>query len=147
MAAHDVDLAFTSVVLAGERARDLFAYAEAQQHFERAVELRQQVSAEVSADAPPTWELLRNAALCARHSGDIRAGAVPHLRRAIAALGMENDLVSLGGLWAELSESYCMAGLGDEAIAASDRSVEVLGDTASRQRAEAFGWRSRLFMS
>ena len=39
-----------------------------------------------------------------------------------------------------------MAGLGDEAIAASDRSVEVLGDTASRERAEAFGWRSRLFM-
>ena len=39
-----------------------------------------------------------------------------------------------------------MAGLGDETIAASDRSLEVLGDTASRERAEAFGWRSRLFM-
>jgi predicted ATPase len=146
LAAHDVDLAFTSLVLAGQRARDLFAYAEAQQHFEPAVELRQQVSAEVSADAPPTWELLRNAALCARYSGDLRAGAVPHLRRAIAVLGGENDLVSLGGLWAELSESYWMAGLGDEAIAASDRSVEVLGETPSRERAEAFGWRSRLFM-
>jgi tetratricopeptide (TPR) repeat protein len=47
---------------------------------------------------------------------------------------------------AELSESYWMAGLGDEAVAASDRSVEVLGDTPSRERAEAFGWRSRLFM-
>jgi predicted ATPase len=29
LAAHDVDLAFTSLVLAGQRARDLFAYAEA----------------------------------------------------------------------------------------------------------------------
>lgn len=40
-------------------------------------------------DAPPTWELLRNAALCARYSGDIRAGALPLLRRAIAVLGVE----------------------------------------------------------
>ena len=106
LATHDVDLAFTSLVRAGQRARDLFAFAEAQQHFERAVELRPQVSAEVSATAPPTWELLRNAALCARYFGDIRVGAVTHLRRAIAVLGEANDPVSLGGLWAELSESF-----------------------------------------
>jgi hypothetical protein len=62
-------------------------FAEAQQHFERAAELRAQVSDAAAAEAPPTWELLRNAAHCARYSGDIRAGAVPHLRRAIAVLG------------------------------------------------------------
>jgi DNA-binding NarL/FixJ family response regulator len=39
-----------------------------------------------------------------------------------------------------------MAGLGDEAAAASDRSIEVLGDSVSRERAEALAWRSRLFM-
>ncbi len=146
LAAHDVDLAFSSLVLAGERARDLYAFAEAQQHFERAAELRGQVSDAVAAGAPPTWELLRNAAHCARYSGDIRAGAVPHLRRAIAVLGEDGDRVALGGLWAELSESLWMAGLGDEASAASDRSVEVLGNSTSRERAEALGWRSRLSM-
>ena len=146
LAAHDVDLAFSSLVLAGQRARDLFAFAEARQHFERAAELRPQVSAHLAAEAPQTWDLLRNAALCARYSGDSRGGAVTHLRRAIAVLGEDNDPVSLGGLWAELSESYWMAGLGDEAAGASDRSVAVLGDTATRERAEALAWRSRLFM-
>ena len=132
-------------VLAGQRARDLLAFAEAQQHFERAVELRPRVNAEVSATAPPTWELLRNAALCARYSGDIRVGAISHLRRAIAVLGDDGDPTAQGGLWAELSESFWMAGLGDEAATASDRSIEVLGDSASRG-AEALAWRSRLFM-
>jgi DNA-binding CsgD family transcriptional regulator len=146
LAAHDVDLAFSSLVLAGLRARDLFAFAEARQHFERAAELRPHVSAHVSANAPPTWELLRNAALCARYSGDSRGAAVPHLHRAIGVLGEDGDPVSLGGLWAELSESYWMAGLSDEATAASDRSVAVLGRTATRERAEALAWRSRLFM-
>jgi ATP/maltotriose-dependent transcriptional regulator MalT len=146
LATHDVDLAFNSLVRAGERARDLYAFAEAQQHFERAAELRPQLSAEVSATAPPTWELLRNAALCARYFGDIRVGAVSHLRRAIAVLGEDEDGTALGGLWAELSETFWMAGLSDEAAAASDRSVEVLPDTPSRERAEALGWRSRLFM-
>jgi DNA-binding CsgD family transcriptional regulator len=146
LAAHDVDLAFSSLVRAGQRARDLFAFAEARQHFERAAELRPQVGNQVLADAPPTWELLRNAALCARYSGDSRGAAVSHLRRAIGVLGEDNDPVSLGGLWAELSESYWMAGLSDEAAAASDRSVGVLGHTATRERAEALGWRSRLFM-
>jgi DNA-binding NarL/FixJ family response regulator len=146
LAAHDVDLAFFSLVLAGQRARDLLAFAEAQQHFERAVELRPRVNAEVSATAPPTWELLRNAALCARYSGDIRVGAISHLRRAIAVLGDDGDPTAQGGLWAELSESFWMAGLGDEAATASDRSIEVLGDSASRERAEALAWRSRLFM-
>ena len=71
---------------------------------------------------------------------------MPHLRRAIAVLGEDGDRVALGGLWAELSESLWMAGLGDEASAASDRSVEVLGNSTSRERAEALGWRSRLSM-
>ena len=100
----------------------------------------------MSATAPPTWELLRNAALCARYSGDIRVGAISHLRRAIAVLGDDGDPTAQGGLWAELSESFWMAGLGDEAATASDRSIEVLGDSASRERAEALAWRSRLFM-
>lgn len=146
LAAHDIDLAFSSLVLAGQRARDLFAFAEARQHFERAAELRPQVSPSVAADAPPTWELLRNAALCARYSGDSRGGAVAHLRRAIGVLGEGDDPVALGGLWAELSESYWMAGLSAEAAAASDQSIHVLGNSASRERAEALAWRSRLFM-
>ncbi len=145
LAAHDVPLALSSLVRAGRRARDLFAFAEAQEHFEKAAELREFVPVEPSYDAPPVWELLHNAALCNMYAGSPRSGAVTHLRRAIDLLG-EGDPVALGGLNAELSESLWMNGLGDEAVEASDRSVEVLGDVVARETAEALAWRSRLFM-
>jgi DNA-binding NarL/FixJ family response regulator len=145
LAAHDVDRAFNSLVLAGHRAGALFAYPEAQEHFEQAAELRDRLSAEVAAGAPPYWELLRRAAHAARYSGDIR-GAVAHLRRALTSTGSDCDALTLGGLHGELSESLWMHGQSDEAVAASDRSMEVLPAGASRERAEALGWRCRLLM-
>ncbi len=141
-AAHDLELAFTSLVKAGHRAWQLFAYPEAQQHFERAAELRERVS---SPESPPYWELLRRAAHSARYAGDIRA-AVAHLRRALAAAEADCEPLTLGGLHGELSESLWLHGQSDEAVAASDRSLEVLPDEPSRERADALGWRSRLLM-
>ncbi len=141
-AAHDLELAFTSLVKAGHRAWQLFAYPEAQQHFERAAELRERVS---SPESPPYWELLRRAAHSARYAGDIRA-AVAHLRRALAAAEAGCEPLTLGGLHGELSESLWLHGQSDEALAASDRSLDVLPDEPSRERADALGWRSRLLM-
>ena len=145
LAAHDVDLAFRSLVRAGERARRLFAFDEAQRHFEGAADLRSRISADEAAAAPGLVDLLRAAALSARHAGSAAAAAA-HLRRAIAMLDPAVDRVALGGLHAELSESLWIAGQGEEAVEASDRSAELLEGERTREAAEAFGWRGRLFM-
>ncbi|HYY90266.1 MAG TPA: AAA family ATPase, partial [Chloroflexota bacterium] len=102
--AHDLERAFASLVKAGFRARGMFAYAEAQQHFERAAELRPRVVADADEDAPEVWDLLRNAAHCARYAGDVRSAGA-HLRRAIASLDPAQHPVQLGGLYGELSEA------------------------------------------
>lgn len=145
LAAHDVDLAFRALVRAGERARALFAFSEAQHHYEGAAELRDRISPEAAADAPATWELLRTAAHSSRYGNEQTVG-VGHLRRAIAMLDPVTDRIAVGGLYAELSENLWMSGYGDEAVAASDTSTQMLGDDRTREAAEAFGWRSRLLM-
>ena len=145
MAAHDLDLAFRSMVRAGERAHALFAFSEAQRHLEGAADLRDRVSPEVAADAPPAWELLRAASHCSRYGGDPSIG-VGHLRRAIASLDPAADRVVVGGLYSELSESIWMTGRGDDALAASDTATSMLEGEVTREAAEALGWQSRLLM-
>ncbi|RNM14069.1 helix-turn-helix transcriptional regulator [Nocardioides pocheonensis] len=145
LAAHDLDLAFRSLVRAGRRAHALFAFSEAQTHLEGAAELRDRISPEAAQEAPAVWELLRAASHCSRHGGDPSAG-VGHLKRAIGTLDPVADRVVVGGLWSELSESYWMNGRGDDAVAASDKATEMLGDDRTREAAEALAWRSRLLM-
>jgi DNA-binding CsgD family transcriptional regulator/tetratricopeptide (TPR) repeat protein len=145
LAAHDIDLAFVSLVRAGERAHALFAFNEAQRHLEGAAELRDRVSAEAAEGAPATWELLRAAAHCTRYGGDPTIG-LGHLKRAISLLDPVADRVAIGGLQGELSENYWMAGRGDDAVTASDTSTEMLAGERTREAALALGWRSRLLM-
>jgi DNA-binding CsgD family transcriptional regulator len=145
LAAHDIDTAFASLVKAATRARGMFAYAEAQQHFERAAELRERVADAAAHGAPPTWDLLRSAANSARYAADLRS-SVAHLRRAISLLDEDVDPLAVGGLWGELSESLWVNGLGDQALDASDHSIRLLPDGPTRERAEAVGWRCRLLM-
>jgi DNA-binding CsgD family transcriptional regulator len=145
LAGHDVDLAFSSLVRAGERARALFAFSEAQHHLEGAAELRGRISPEAAEGAPETWELLRTAAHSSRYGNEQTVG-VGHLRRAIGMLDPVADRIAVGGLYAELSENLWMAGRGDDAVAASDTSTEMLEGERTREAAEALGWRSRLLM-
>ena len=145
LAAHDVDLAFRALVRAGQSARALFAFNEAQRHFEGAVELAARISPGLAAEAEPTWELLRLAAHSARHAGS-PAAALGHLRRAIDSLDPVADRVIAGGFHAELSESYWMAGMGDEAVVASDTATRMLAGEHTREAAEAFGFQCRLRM-
>jgi DNA-binding CsgD family transcriptional regulator/tetratricopeptide (TPR) repeat protein len=145
LAAHDVDLAFRSLVRAGERARALFAFSEAQRHFEGAVDLASRVTAETAAAAAPTWELLRLAAHCARHADQPSAG-LAHLRRAIDLLDPVTDRVIVGGLHAELSEALWISGMGDDAVVASDVATRMLAGEHTREAAEAFGFQCRLRM-
>jgi DNA-binding CsgD family transcriptional regulator/tetratricopeptide (TPR) repeat protein len=145
LAAHDLDLAFRSLVRAGERAHALYAFSEAQHHFEGAAELRTRISTEAAADAPETWELLRVAAHSSRYGNEQTVG-VGHLRRAIASLDPVADRVVVGGLYSELSENLWMSGHGDDAVAASDVATEMLDGERTREAAEALAWRSRVLM-
>lgn len=145
LAAHDVDLAFSALVRAGQRARALFAYNEAQRHFEGAAELRPRISAATSADAPATWELLQAAAHNARHAGEPALG-ISHLQRAIDSLDPVADRVVVGGLYAEQSESCWMAGRGDDAVRSADIATGMLEGERTREAAEALGWQCRLRM-
>ncbi len=144
-ASHDLDLAFTALVRAAERARSLFAFNEALRHYQGAIELRPDVSEAAAATAPPAWQLLRAAALCSRQAGDPSIG-VQHLRTAIGMLDEVRDRVTIGGLYAEMSEGLWINGLGDQAVAASEEAVSRLAEDRTREAAEAFGWRSRLLM-
>lgn len=145
VACHDLDLAFTSLVRAGDRARALFAFNEAMHHYQGAVDLRARISAEAAASAPPTWELLRAAANCFRQAGDPAIG-VANLRRAIGMLDEQADTVAIGGLYAELSEGLWINGLGDEAAAASEEAISRLAGLRTREAAEALGWHCRLML-
>ncbi|RNL79026.1 helix-turn-helix transcriptional regulator [Nocardioides marmorisolisilvae] len=144
-ASHDLDLAFTSLVRAGRRARSLFAFNEARRHYQGAIELAGKVSADAAASVPPTWELLRAAAFCCRQSGEPAIG-VGHLRQAISLLDEETDRVAIGGLYAELSEGLWINGEGDEALVAAEEGVRLLTGYRTREAAEAFGFRARLLM-
>ena len=145
LAAHDVDLAFASLVRAGHRAHSLFAFSEAQRHLEGAIELRGQISPAAAEGAPAAWELLRTAAHSSRHGGDPSIG-ITHLRRAISLLDPVADRLDVGGLYAELSESLWMTAQGDDAVLTSDTSTRMLDGVRTREAAEAFAWQSRLMM-
>jgi DNA-binding NarL/FixJ family response regulator len=145
LAAHDIDLAFRSHVRAGQRAEALFAFNEAQHHFEAAAELRPHLSPIAEESAPASWELLRSAARSSRYSGEPTAG-ITHLRKAITLLDPVPDRSVIGGLHADLSEICWLAGRGDEGLAASQASTEMLADEHTREAAGAFGWHSRMLM-
>ncbi|HET6988878.1 MAG TPA: AAA family ATPase [Kribbella sp.] len=143
--AHEVDRAFTSLVLAARHEQQLSAHAEAERHLAVAVELYDRLSDETAAQAPPLTELLSGAALSARYGGDPGAG-VAFLRRAISSAETTDDPLLTGELYTELSESLWMSASGDAALAASDRSIEILPPQPTRERAAALGWRARLLM-
>jgi ATP/maltotriose-dependent transcriptional regulator MalT len=85
------EAALSASIEAGRRAAARFAYAEAEVHFERALEL-----------APPTVELLAAAAQAARFSGDPER-AVARCREAIA---LESDPAERARLYERLGEYH-----------------------------------------
>lgn len=143
--AHELDLAFTSLVLAARHEQQLSAHAEAERHLAVAIGLYDQLSDEAAAQAPPLTELLSGAAASARYGGDPRAG-VAYMQRAIKCAETSDDPLLTGELYTELSESLWISASGDEALAASDRSIEILPPQPTRERAGALGWHARLLM-
>lgn len=138
--AMDVDRAYPATVAAGYRARDLLAYPEALQHFERALDLLPRVSPEVPSD--PEWRLLSLASECADEPDTM----IKYAKRAIALLDPERDAEALGEQLGELSWKYWVAGRLDSALETSAEALTLLRPEPTLARAAALSHRSRLLM-
>jgi len=136
----DVDRAYPATVAAGYRARNLLAYPEALQHFERALELLPRVSPDVPTD--PEWRLLSLASECS----DEPDAMIKYAKRAIALLDPERDAETLGEELGELSWKYWAAGRLDAALETSTAALELLRPEPTLARAAALAHRSRLLM-
>jgi DNA-binding CsgD family transcriptional regulator len=138
--AMDVDRAYPATVAAGYRARDLVAYPEALQHFERALEMLPRVSPDVPTD--PEWRLLSLASECAGEPEVM----IKYAKRAIALLDPERDAETLGEQLGELSWKYWVAGRLDSALETSAEALKLLRPEPTLARAVALSHRSRLLM-
>jgi DNA-binding CsgD family transcriptional regulator/tetratricopeptide (TPR) repeat protein len=138
--AMDVDRAYPATVAAGYRARDLLAYPEAFQHFERALDMLPRVSPDVPTD--PEWRLLSLASECADEPDTM----IKYAKRAIALLDRERDSEALGEELGELSWKYWVAGRLDRALETSAEALQLLRPEPTLARAAALAHRSRLLM-
>jgi DNA-binding CsgD family transcriptional regulator len=138
--AMDVDRAYPSLVAAGYRARDLLAYPEALQHFERALEILPRVSPDVPTD--PEWRLLSLASECADEPNMM----INYAERAIALLDPEQDPETVGRELSELGWKYSNAGSLDRALETSAEALRLLRTEPTLARAAALSNRSRFLM-
>ncbi|MBW3563021.1 MAG: AAA family ATPase [Actinobacteria bacterium] len=144
-AAHELDRAFTASLAAADNAVRLYAFAEAQHHYELVLEIWDRVQDTPRQQAPPRHEVLRRAAQAAGLGGGTRR-AVAHLRAAISEAGDDVPPEVRAGLLGELSRGLWAGGQGEEALAASEESLDAMPEEPSRERAFALAWRGRLLM-
>lgn len=145
-AAHELDRAFTASLAAAENAMRLYAFAEAQHHYELALEIWEQATEASREQAPPRYEVLRRAAQVAGLGGGDARRWLAHLRAAIAEADQHASDEVRAGLLGELSRGLWVSGEGEEALAASEESLARMPGEPSRERAFALAWRGRLLM-
>jgi DNA-binding CsgD family transcriptional regulator len=107
-AAHDLERALPAAVEAGLAAERAYAFAEAQRHFERALELWDQVPAEVDRRID-RLQLLGRAAEAAANVGSIDR-AIALVRAALAEVDPERDPRRAGLLTSRLAHHLRIAG-------------------------------------
>ena len=124
-AAHDLPRALAAGVEAGGAAERRSGFAEAQMHYERALELWDQVRDAEARTGLDRIELHRCAAEAANLAGDCgRAAAL--VRRAIAQLDAEADPVRAGVLWQRLGRFLWAAGDGEAAFQAYEQAERLV---------------------
>jgi DNA-binding CsgD family transcriptional regulator len=144
-AAYEFDLALPASVTAGKEATSVAAYAEAQRHFERALELYGRVPAERRGDLDEV-ELLRLAADVAYLSGSYDRPAAL-IRRALGLIDEEADPSRTAVLIARLGQYLFESGSTDEALAMAARATALMPDAPTAERAQLLAAEARLFMS
>jgi DNA-binding CsgD family transcriptional regulator len=144
-AAHDLPRALESAVAAGVAAEERYAYPEAVEQYERAVDLWDQVAdAEVRAGRDRV-DLLAALANVAGYQDAARA--VAHIQAAIRLVDESTDPVRMGLLNERLGRYAWIAGQGDLAKQAYQRAVDVVpADPPSDVRARAMAGLAQVLM-
>jgi DNA-binding CsgD family transcriptional regulator len=135
-AAHNLPAAFSASVQAGVEAMLLAAFAEANAHYERAIELWDGVAEDVRRDGPSLVDLIRSAAEAAHLAGEYdRAAALA--RRALMLVDADVDPMTAALVGERLGRYLWISGQSLEALEASRAAVARLpaeGDPAARAR-------------
>ncbi len=135
-AAHNLAAAFSASAQAGADAMRLAAFAEANAHYERAIELWDGVPEDVRADGASLVELMRNAAEAAHLAGeDDRAAALA--RRALTLVDAEADPMTAALMHERYGRYLWVGGNSLDGLDACRTAVALLpqdGDPADRAR-------------
>lgn len=144
-AAHEPARAFPAWLAATRQARAVYAFAEARRHAERALERWDRVDDTLLADAPPRWQVLREAGQAALLGGEPR-GAVAHLRTAVDTDEAVPD-ATRGALLAELSHALWKLGEDEASVEHAERALAAVPDEPpTPELAEVLEWRGRQLM-
>ena len=144
--AHNLPAAFVASAQAGAEARGLAAFAEANAHYERAIELWDGVPDDVRAAAPSLVDLIRAAAEAAHLAGEYDR-AVALARRVLTLIDPTADPMTAALLHERLGRYLWLAGNSPAALQACRAAVDLLpddGDPAGRAR--VLGSESHLLM-
>jgi DNA-binding CsgD family transcriptional regulator len=135
-AAHNLPAAFSASALAGAEALRLAAFAEANAHYERAIELWDGVPEDVRTAGPSLVELIRSAAEAAHLAGeDDRAAALA--RRALTLVDADADPMTAALLTERLGRYLWVSGNSLQGLESCRAAVALLpdeGDPAGRVR-------------
>jgi len=133
-AAGRFSLAFRASLDAAAQAQGVHAYAEAQRHYERALELYDRAHAEAPVEVTAT-ELARTAAEAARLAGDVRR-AIALSRKVIGEIDATADPVEAGLEHARLARSLWSDGQGEEALDHYETALRLVPEGPSTERAQ-----------
>jgi DNA-binding NarL/FixJ family response regulator len=135
-AAHNLPAAFTASALAGAEARRIAAFAEANAHYERAIELWDGVPADVRDAGPSLVDLIRAAAEAAQLAGEYdRAAALA--RRALTLVDRAEHPMTAALIEERLGRYLWLGGNALDALGHCRAAVALLppdGDPAGRAR-------------
>ncbi|HET6870781.1 MAG TPA: AAA family ATPase, partial [Solirubrobacteraceae bacterium] len=145
-AAHDLARALSASVQAGRVAQSRSGFAEAQLHYERALELWDQVADARERAGLTRIELIRRGAEVANLAGEHgRAAAL--IRQAINRPGSEHDPALMGLLWERLGRFLWAAGDSETALEAYERAVALVPiEPPSPARARVLAARGQALM-
>ncbi|GII55665.1 helix-turn-helix transcriptional regulator [Planotetraspora thailandica] len=145
-AAHDLGAALLACVEAGQAAEAAYALAEAQRHYERAVELWNRAPQSAARSPLDRVTLLQRAAEAAYLIGE-HDQAIALAETALADPGAARDPLRTGALLERLARYHWMAGDSAKALTTIEQAVSALpAQPPSRERARALAARGQLLM-
>lgn len=145
-AAHELEPALVASVEAGRAALDALAFSESRRHFERALELWEQVPDAASKAGIEQFDLLSSAGEAAYLVGDAeRATAL--LRSARDLIDVDAEPVKAGLLHVRIARAIWTAGHSETALTEYKRAVELLpADPPSAARAKVLAGEGQILM-